>query len=931
MLSLTCNVKDNPNIVSTLMLDFFTFSFLNKLAAFAVIICSISFSSNAQSNTGKITGIVVDAKTGEAVIGANVAIKGTTNGAATDINGKFSIKGISPGTYTITVSYISYAKKVITEVSVASGETTNLNISMVPQMVGMGEVTVTAGALSSSEAGLLAMQRKAVAFQDGLSSEFISKSGDGNVASAMKRVTGVTLMNGKDVFVRGLGNRYSNVQLNGAPVPSTSPTKKEAPLDLVSSSSVDNIVVQKTFTPEQSGEFSGGSVQITTKEFPDEQNIGFSYSTSYNSVSTFNHTLGYTGSSTDFLGFDDGKRSLPSILKHNRLTLENEKQVVDNLHRDWTLEDNKQAIPSQKFELSYADQFNTANLPIGIVSNFSYKYDRVYQPDRQYRVIQSYNREADQNILNADYTSSMGTESATLSGMLNVFAKPNTKTKIGLKNLYSNSLDNTTQLIVGDYVNYPRDTRQTVFDFNRRSIFSTSGIFERYYEEFLQSEISVNVNYSRAKQDRPDRRTTQYNLTADDEYNIYFDDGGNTHFFSNQVDNNYTAKVDYELQPFCSIEVKTGFSTEYKDRAFDARRLEYQNFSGAYPNDQKNASPDIALDPSLVQNDLLDLVETTQSRDSYEGEQTLFAGYFSASRNYFDNLSIEVGARIEQSVQKVTIDQNGNDQTIANVDETDILPAINVTYSASDKTNIRGAFSSTLARPEFREISDFRFQDFVGSQIVYGNPDLNRTVIHNYDLRFETYPNPGELFAISTFYKKFFEPIELFYRFTERTEVQYKNAAEANLFGIELENRKNITQQLQLVLNVSYILSETTSKEDDQFRTANVKRPMYGQSPYTFNVGAFYTIPQWNLAFSANYNTFGERIVTVGMGRHPDDEYEQPFHQVEIGAKYRTGNFTIKADIENLLNDHVTYKQGNIVTNKYSPGVTCNLGISYNF
>lgn len=913
------------------MLDFLNPSFLKKIIVFTVvIICSISSASDAQSNTGKITGTVVDAKTGEPVIGANLALEGTSNGAATDIDGKFTLK-VAPGIYSVTVSYISYAKKIITDVSVASGEATNLDISMDPKTVGMEEVTVTAGALSNNEAGLLAIQRKAVAFQDGLSSEFISKSGDGNVASAMKRITGVTLMNGRDVYVRGLGNRYSNVQLNGAPVPSTSPTKKEAPVDLINSSSVDNIVVQKTFTPDQSGEFSGGSVQITSKEFPEEQNIGFSYTTSYNSVSTFENTLGYNGSTTDFIGFDNGKRKLPSLLKNNRLILENEQETVNALHQDWTLNRNRQAIPSQKLELSYADQFNESDLPIGIVSNFSYKYDREYQPNRQYRVIQSYNSDVDKNVLNADYINTKGTESAKLSGMLNVFLKPNPKTKIGFKNLYSNSLQNSSQLIIGNYVNYPRNTRQTVQDFNRRAIFSSSVIFERYFEKFLQSEIAVNLNYSRAKQDRPDRRTTQYNFTPQDQYNIYFDDGGNTHFFSDQLDNNYSAKIDYELQPFRSVEIKSGVSVDYKDRNFEARRLEYQDFSGAYPNDRKDEPADVALEPRLVEDDLLDLVETTQYRDSYNGEQTLFAGYLSANWSVLDNFSIETGARIEQSVQKVMVDDNGQSQTIANVDKTDILPAINVTYSASDKTNIRGAFSSTLARPEFREISDFRFQDFVGSQIVYGNPDLNRTVIQNYDLRFETYPNPGELFAISTFYKRFFDPIELFYRFTERTEVQYKNAAEANLFGVELESRKNLTEQLQVVLNASYIISETQNKEEDRYRTANFERPMYGQSPYSINAGAYYTIPHWNLELSANYNTFGERIVTVGMGRHPDDEYEQPFHKVDAGAKYRTGNFIIKADIENLLNDNVIYKQGDVVTNKYNPGMTYNLGISYNF
>ncbi|GAA5521302.1 TonB-dependent receptor [Aliifodinibius salicampi] len=898
----------------------------------AIVFYSFSLSAKAQSDDlGTITGKVVDAESGEPIIGANVSISGTTKGAASDIDGVYRISGIQPGSHSITVSYISYTKKNITDIQVESGEVTQLNVSLQPETIGLGEVTVTAQASTDSEAGLLSIQRKAVPMQDGLSSEYLGKTGDGNVASAMKRVTGVTLLNGKDVFIRGLGNRYSNVQLNGAPVPSTSPTKKEAPVDLINSGSVENIVVQKTFTPDQSGEFSGGSVQITSKEFPEEKNIGFSYSTSYNSVSTFENTIGYRGSPMDFLGFDNGKRTLPAVIKNSRVTSENEKELANALHGDWLINSNQQAIPSQKFELSYADQLNEANLPIGIVSNFSYKYDRSYQPGREYRVIQSYNSDADQNVLNADYMRREGKEDATLSGMLNVFLKPNSKTKIGLKNLYSNSLENSTQLIIGDYVNYPRNTRQTVQDFNRRAIFSSSGILERYFDSFLQSQLSVNISYSRAKQDRPDRRTTQYNLTPSDTYNIYFDDGGNTHFFSDQLDNNYTAKVDYELQPLRSLGLKAGFSGLLKDRDFNARRLEYQNFSGAYPNDRKDEPANVALDPVLIENDQLDLVETTQARDSYQGEQTLLAGYLSANMDFIENLTLEAGARVEQSIQKVKIRNDGESQAIANVDKTDILPAVNATYSASDKINFRGAFSMTLARPEFREISDFRFQDFVGSQIVYGNPDLNRTLIHNYDIRFESYPNPGEIFAISAFYKKFFNPIELFYRFTERTEVQYKNADQANLYGIEVEGRRNVTEQLQLVVNASYILSETRSKEEDRFRTANFERPMYGQSPYSFNAGTFYTIPQWNMELSANYNTFGERIVTVGMGRHPDDEYEQPFHKVDLGVKYRPGQFTIKADVENLLDQEVVYKQGDVITNKYAPGVTYNVGISYNF
>ncbi|MDX1618690.1 MAG: carboxypeptidase-like regulatory domain-containing protein, partial [Balneolaceae bacterium] len=213
------------------------------------------------STKGKISGTVVDAQNGETVIGANVVITGTGIGDATDIDGTYTISALDPGTYSVTVTYVSYTKTTISGVKVDAGGVTTLNVQLEPQTLGLDEITVMADAATNSEAGLLAMQRKSIAVQDGLSSEYLTKTGDGNVASAIKRVTGVTLLNGKDIFVRGLGNRYSNVQLNGAQIPSTNPNKKEAPVDLVSSGLVDNIVVQKTFTPDQPGEFSGGSVQ----------------------------------------------------------------------------------------------------------------------------------------------------------------------------------------------------------------------------------------------------------------------------------------------------------------------------------------------------------------------------------------------------------------------------------------------------------------------------------------------------------------------------------------------------------------------------------------------------------------------------------------------------------------------------------------------
>ena len=889
---------------------------------------------NAKEETGKITGKVFDSMTGETVIGANVIIAGTSMGDATDINGRYSIDGVQPGIYSLTVSYVSFTRKTITGVEVTGGNVTTVNVQLQPQTMGLEEVVVSASAATNSEAGLLSIQRKSIAMQDGLSSEFLSKVGDGNVAAAMKRVTGVTLMDDNDVYVRGLGNRYSNVQLNGSTVPSTSPNKKEAPIDLVGSGLVDNVVVQKTYTPDQSGEFSGGSVQITTREFPDRKNFSLSYSTSYNSVSTFDNTLGYAGSTTDFLGFDNGKRKLPAVLSTQRLTEGSvEKQAASDLHNSWDLTGGAKAIPSQSVSINYANQFNEDKLPIGVVSNFSYKYDRRFEPDKQMRRIQTASN-VGSPLLRSDYLGDVGVEKAKLSGMLNLFLKPNQTTKVGLKNLYSNSVNNSTHRITGSFVNAPGNVRQTIFDFDRRSIFSSNLEFDKAFLNFYNSRLKANLSYSMAVQDRPDRRTTQYNEASDTPvYNIVFGEGGNTHYFAKQNDHNYSAELKYEFHPARILKVKMGATGLYKDRDFTARKFEYQDFDNNFPSDSTFFDPGITLSDGFVQRDIIDLRETSTVQDSYNGNQLLYAGYLSTIWNPISKMTWEIGARIENSDQEVEIiNSNGQKQLLANVENLDLLPATNLTYSLTGKTNIRGAFSYTLARPEFREISRFRFQDFIGGQIVYGNPNLNRTKIQNYDLRVETYPNAGELFALSAFYKHFNDPIELFYRFTERSEVEYRNGDEAVLYGIELEGRKNLSEQLQVVVNGSFIFSETRVTDPQNVnRVANTERPMYGQSPYTINASAFYQFEGADLDLSLNYNTFGKRVVTVGKITHPDDEYEQSFHNLGLNATYRFQSAQLKLGIENLLLDDRVYKQGEVTTFRYEPGMTVEFGVSLTF
>lgn len=874
---------------------------------------------------GQISGTIVDAENGETIIGASVGITGTTKGAATDLDGNFIIRNIDNGTYSITVSYISYTTQIITNVEVIAGETTTLNIAMQTDVTNLEEVVVTAEAIKSGEAGLLSIQRKAVPVQDGISAEEISKSTDGNVGSAMKRVSGVSVVGGKDVYVRGLGNRYSNVQLNGSPIPSTNPNKKEAPLDILSSGIVDNIIVQKTYTSDQSGEFSGGSVQIITKEFPNEPNLSFSYSTSINSNSTFQDYLGYNGGGTDYLGYDDGYRSLPNDVKDSQVTGAQEAgRIVTDLNKTWASK-NIQSLPSQKIGFSYSNQFNQEKMPIGLVSNVSYKYATSSKSDETFRYINNYNENNGDVLLGSDYVRNTGEESTNLSAMMNLFIKPSNTTKIGLKNLYSNSSTNNFSTIEGSYYNFDNENSQTVAEFDRRAVYSSTLIFETYFRDFMESSLETSFTYSSAVRDLPDRRSTQYVRTDTGVLEVILPFRGNSHFFSFQNEDNYSGKIDYEFKPVNKMSVKIGGFGMMKDRDFKSYKLIYEeSLDPSAPDLDKTLSPEEIFIPANVTNGSLLLTERTSSRDSYIGEQKLVAGYFSLNWSPTQDWNFVTGLRAENSAQSI------DGETL--IDDLDFLPSLNTTYRPSSKTNIRSAVSITLARPEFRELSEFNFQDFVGGRTVFGNPDLKRTKIYNYDLRLETFPNTGELFAVSVFYKKFENPIEIFYRITQNNEVRYDNVKSATLFGVELEGRKDITDQLRVSSNFSYILSDVNYADGvSDGRQANLSRPMFGQSPYTLNMNAFYLLPKIDSEATLSFNTFGERISAVGNNEQPDDEYEQSFNKLDFTFTKNFGKASVNASIENILNEDVVYKQGDVITNQYEIGTTFSIGFRYSF
>lgn len=263
-----------------------------------------------QSN-GFIRGKITDRETGEGLYGATVMKQGTALGVVADFDGNYSLS-LPPGVHTIVVTFISYQNQIIGNVEVKAGEVTTLDFVMAPVASELKEVVVTGESLRDSETGILTFQRKSPNLVDGISNQSFKRTGDRDLATAMGRVTGVSVQSGKFVYVRGLGDRYTRTTLNSMSIPGLDPDRNDVQIDIFPTSVLENVIVYKTFSPDLPGDFTGGIVDVETKNFPEEKTTSFSLGFRFNPEMNLNgNFLSYQGGKTDWLGFDDGTRALP--------------------------------------------------------------------------------------------------------------------------------------------------------------------------------------------------------------------------------------------------------------------------------------------------------------------------------------------------------------------------------------------------------------------------------------------------------------------------------------------------------------------------------------------------------------------------------------------------------------------------------------------
>lgn len=915
---------------------------------FATISMMLFLNAGAQSGSS-ITGKVSDEITGEDLVGAVVQIESLGIGTATDLFGTYSLSKIPTGTYVIVVNYISYETKKITGVSVKDGEVLQLNIVLGNAPVETGVVNVTDYRSTTSEAAVLMEMKEAKGVLSGIGAAQIARSQDRDASEVARRIPGVTVVDNRFVIVRGLSERYNSVLINNALAPSMETDVRSFSFDIISSGLIDRFLIYKSPSADLPGEFAGGAIKVFTKNFPvKEFEINFTQNWGLRAGTTFK-TFQYSNrGKSDWLGFDDGSRLLPSGFPDNVRDTKGERLLqMSELLPNNISENSENAPLDWRSSLSIGKRWQKETGEFGIIGAINYSRTRTFFESltNVYNVYDVIQNRSDTVSAMKDSTYQ---SNSRMGGLLNLGFR-NKKHKVEIK-LFASQLGQAEDLyrrgIEKEQGNY---VRSNFYNYNQR--FITSNQINGSHEVFARrGSLEWTLGYSAATSEDPDWRRVRYTKPLDGsnpEFQAYIPFSADPNYFGrlflDMKETTPMAAFNYEhklislskdtegTEQFISI--KTGIYAENKQRNFAVRNIGYKaaTFQTFMNQDLAYMPIDEILDTANINltNGLI-LDEDTKPQDSYKGGNNLLAGYLQLNVPY-KNWFLSAGARMEKNIQTLNTRDLQDKEYNIELDSTILLPSALISYSFNNKNLIRAAYGKTVNRPEFRELAPFAFYDYKRNAIMNGNPNLTFATIDNFDLRWEVYPSSGEFFSAGVFYKSFINPIELYFQPGVGSGGTLSfipgNAPSATNYGIELDSRirighiadiitgsehdpsTGILNQFMLVANASLIKSDIKLSDDARETGISTSRPMMGQSPYIINAGIFYQNDSLDLSISAMYNVIGERVVVVGVPGIPE-VWEMPRHLVDLTiSKGIEKNFTLRFGVQDLFNQEVVWIQ----------------------
>lgn len=908
----------------------------------------------------QFTGKVSNEKN-EILAGATILVVETGRQTTSDADGRFVITLEKGKKYSITISNTGYSTKTISDIELSANADNNfIEIILAnSEKTNLTGVTVVATSRRQENTNaLIAFQRNNTSLSSGLAADFIRRTPDKNTGEVLRRVSGASIQDNKFVIIRGLSDRYNSAYINGAALPSSEPDKKAFSFDIIPSTLIDNIIINKTATPDLTGEFAGGLVQIKTKDIPTSNQLIVGFSLGFNTQSVFEDFTSNTRGKNDWLGFSD--RSLTSAYPRKYLAyaqLPNAERL--NIARSFNDkaydEVSSTAGPIQQYNLTWANVKRFKNgAAFGSMLGLTYKNSKLL-----FDATKTLYETGNNGQKFFDYNDRQNKYSVNAGGIANL-AWTYKKNKIAFKNLFNQLLEDNYYNRSGINTENLQDVLLRSSVLNQRSLYSTQ--LEGTHElPFKSIKWEWNLNFSMNDKSQPDLRVQTYgkSIGVNQPYRINLRGNNTNRFYSELNDKAFGYTTSFTM-PFemggLKQSLKVGGSSTIRLRDFKAFIFGYSE-----PTDQSlNILPynQIFNNDNIREGGFNMITDLQNPQDKYYGVSAISAGYVMLDNKLTDKIRLVWGSRFEYFEQFLKSNIQGTDKAqIVNTDKFDFLPSVNFTVSTSKKTNIRIAGSRTVARPEFREVAPFAFFDFEQIASTAGTSTLKRSSIINGDIRYEVYPKAGELISLGAFYKDFTDPIELRLNsgsVATRRQYEFQNAESAQLFGVEAEFRKSLSflndntegwlSRLYFNGNATLIFSEVSLGNVDANgnKIASTSRPLQGQSPYLINAGFQYD-GEKGTNISLLYNRIGERLALVGNSDF-GDIYEQPRNLLDfqISQKILKTKGEVRLTVSDIFNNAFqTYENRdekrtyNASTDRifstYKPGTTITLGFNYNF
>jgi len=858
----------------------------------------------------RVSGKVLEEGNNAPVAGATVKVSEPAKTVSTDVEGRFFLDLEKGKKYKLTIASMGFQAKELADFQPENGA--NLDISLVrAKSKEMESIVITSSARKESVASIYSLQKNSSSISDGISAEAIRKSPDRNTGDVLKRVSGASVQDNKFVIVRGLNERYNVSLLNNAVLPSTEPDKKAFAFDIIPSTLIDNLVVYKTATPDLPGDFSGGAIKVSTKDYPTRPISELSLGTGFNTLTTFkNFYKGFPDGKLDAIGFFDDSREIPSTYTPYRgsafinLDAATKQSITKDFGNDYGHESALKSYPN--FGFSYTGG-NTRILKGN--RKLGYIFTLGYSSSRKTTERQRSDYQIDKFLLYQNRTDNYDQRNQ-LSALFNLTYAFH-KSKISWKNIFNNDFSK----VVGLRNGYDRSNDPYTFLYKSENSEATgNGLFNSVLEGLhnlgTKWKLDWNGSVGYTYRHQPDQKVLTFRTPNNDSSTYYLKLANENspeirnagRVFSDLKEFIYgvNANFTYDLQGKKKAKLKFGLSNYLRDRKVIVDALGYSTLDpyGITIYETKDQTFNNLFEPANIDNYRLVLATIGTNSTDYTAQAMMNGGYAMYDGYVSDRLKVTGGVRVERYAQQL----KALNQTTIKKDDIDFLPSFLLTWSLNSKTNIRVAGSQAVNRPEFRELASYSVFDYDNFNVIRGNPLLQRSKNTNGDLRYEYFPGSGEIISASVFYKYFDHPIE---QVNSGNDVlSYENATQATAYGIELEVRKKLSfiggsffDRLTFYTNMAYIRGSV------KFGTVSFNSPLQGQSPYLLNTGLTYTTPNDGFSFNVLYNRIGPRLKyrAVSGGALNIFENSRDLLDMQISKKVMKDRIELKLTISDIL------------------------------